>query len=408
MLLEAAYQNGNFYSMEYAYGFLWSTGWNVRDIRQSVGDGAEVTIFAMTRTGWTSFLDRFGLAANREEFLRLIDRSWRPHLLDLVSNSMVQGLWSHERLMQRFQQEGPYNLTTLANEMIEVDYSTERQMLVVGGGNLIVKDMQGVDGMVHFTSNVTLPKSATRSIYEIAEENPNFSTHISYLDATFLSSDIQSLSPMTALFAPNAAWEGTMVPLEELADTTLKSFLFGELLWCEDLQAMGFEGQSVVSLNQQTWKLSINELGFPCFAPLDGNRQACITNCDVLAKNGIIHELDLPLESSTDQDMDKKNKTKQTTDIFDLDFALGSSVPVNAITPIVTKYYCIFRSNWNGVNHPALYPELARWANPVLFSHTKQFTPFLMNSEASYGVKKIAEESSKQKAIFSSFDQIRL
>ena len=77
------------------------------------------------------------------------------------------------------------------------------------------------------------------------------------------------------------------------------------------------------------------------------------------------------------------------SEVFDLDYARDSSV--NAQSRDTAKYYCVFRSNWNAVNHPAEFPELARWGNPVLFSHYKEYAPFLKDRAAPYGVEQIAE-----------------
>lgn len=56
-----------------------------------------------------------------------------------------------------------------------------------------------------------------------------------------------------------------------------------------------------------------------------------------------------------------------------------------------TKYYCVFRSTWNAENQPTEYPELARWGNPLMFSHTKQYAPYIKGRAAPYGVEQIAE-----------------
>ena len=57
----------------------------------------------------------------------------------------------------------------------------------------------------------------------------------------------------------------------------------------------------------------------------------------------------------------------------------------------VTKYYCIMRGLWNPQNHPKKYPQLARMSNPVIYSGTKEFRPWLLNRATSRGVEKVAE-----------------
>jgi Spondin_N len=61
----------------------------------------------------------------------------------------------------------------------------------------------------------------------------------------------------------------------------------------------------------------------------------------------------------------------------------------------VTKYYCIMRGLWNPQNHPAEFPQLARFSNPLMYSSTKQFLPWLRNRATTYGVEKVAEVCSR-------------
>jgi Fasciclin domain len=105
---------------------------------------------------------------------------------------------------------------------------------------------------------------------------------------------MRRLLPLTAMYAPNADWEGKIIALGDISKTVLESHLFDTLLWCDTLRAKA--GTRVASLNGQTWLLSINEEGFPCFDTLQvfggPSFKACITKCDILARNGIVHELD--------------------------------------------------------------------------------------------------------------------
>ena len=77
-------------------------------------------------------------------------------------------------------------------------------------------------------------------------------------------------------------------------------------------------------------------------------------------------------------------------EIFDLDYARASNVSIADVS-VTTSYYCTFRSNWNVANHPALYPALARWGNPFMFAHTKQYAPFLKDRAAPSGVEQLVE-----------------
>lgn len=99
----------------------------------------------------------------------------------------------------------------------------------------------------------------------------------------------------------------------------------------------------------------------------------------------------------TSADIIYDNEVIKTEEIFELDYARDSDLTIydndgrNA-----TYYYCTFRSNWNAENHPAQFPKAARWGSALMYSHTKQYVPFLKNREAPYGVEQIAEVSGTQ------------
>lgn len=83
------------------------------------------------------------------------------------------------------------------------------------------------------------------------------------------------------------------------------------------------------------------------------------------------------------------NDLIKTNEIFDLVYAKDSEVLSSAQNQ--TKYYCVFRSSWNPVNQPTNYPKLARWGDPLMFSHTAQYYPFIKDRAATNGVQHIAE-----------------
>jgi hypothetical protein len=79
----------------------------------------------------------------------------------------------------------------------------------------------------------------------------------------------------------------------------------------------------------------------------------------------------------------------ETREIFDL---ISSNIStVKESDTDVTYYYCIFRSLWTATDHPNQYPDRPRFTPPMLFSHTKQYAPFVQNREASYAVENYAE-----------------
>jgi hypothetical protein len=108
---------------------------------------------------------------------------------------------------------------------------------------------------------------------------------------------MKRLSPLTVFFAPNDAFENKVIKITEISGTLLENHIFKDLLWCEKL--VGMAGQRIESHNGQTWLVSVNAAGFPCFDTIVAKGgsalKACITECDILARNGIVHELDTVL-----------------------------------------------------------------------------------------------------------------
>lgn len=140
------------------------------------------------------------------------------------------------------------------------------------------------------------------TVYDMAKVDPNFSTQIAYIDSVFLDGDMKRLLPLTALYAPNPEWEGKQVEMNNIAKGVLENMMFGTLLWCDKLRNM--TGTSVTSVNEKNWTITINDKKFPCFETLGQSTgtppmKACITKCDILALNGIVHELDTLLLSET-------------------------------------------------------------------------------------------------------------
>jgi hypothetical protein len=91
-------------------------------------------------------------------------------------------------------------------------------------------------------------------------------------------------------------------------------------------------------------------------------------------------------------DIVMENELIISNEVFDLNYAMDSEVEA-VRQRNETQFYCIFRSKWTVEDHPEHFPKLARFSTPVLFSHTKQYTPFLKNREANYGIEIIAEVS---------------
>jgi hypothetical protein len=136
----------------------------------------------------------------------------------------------------------------------------------------------------------------TESVYDIATLINNFTTQVALIDGVFLREDMRRLSPMTALFATNDGWANKVISLDDISKSVLENMIFEDLLWCEVLRNKAASRTNIESLNGQSWVVTVNDQGMPCFDTLQvfggPTFKACVTRCDILAKNGIAHELD--------------------------------------------------------------------------------------------------------------------
>ena len=218
-----------------------------------------------------------------------------------MKHTLVWGKHTIEDLQKRFFKEGPFEMESLIGEPIKFDYDPVKKNMTIAGGDIFVGDIHGVDGLVHFSTEVPLPRSVTHNVYDMGKEDPKFSTQITYIDTVRLDSDIGRLLPLTGMYAPNSAWEGKRIFMESVGDEVIKSHMFKELMWCDALR--GSVGTTLISTNEKKWKVTLNANNMPCFESLEvppGEvvpRAACIVKCDILARNGIVHELDYPMFS---------------------------------------------------------------------------------------------------------------
>ena len=143
--------------------------------------------------------------------------------------------------------------------------------------------------------NLPVPKSVTHSAYDLASEWEDYTTQVTLIDTVFLKHDMKRLLPITCLFAPNDDWANKVVEVDDISKSVLENMIFAELQWCDTLREMA--GERLESHNGQTWKITVNETtNMPCFdteqvfgGPI---RRSCITKCDMLVRNGIVHQID--------------------------------------------------------------------------------------------------------------------
>jgi len=155
--------------------------------------------------------------------------------------------------------------------------------------------------MLHMVTQVPLVRSVTHSVYEIGFWLENYYEQLNLIDGVFLDSDMKRLEPMTALYAPDADWRNKIIEVDNI-EPVLENHLFEDLLWCHVLIDKAINRETIESLNGQVWGVSVNDLGMPCIDTIADSGEevarSCITECDHLARNGIVHTVDKVVLSS--------------------------------------------------------------------------------------------------------------
>lgn len=278
-------------NLEDASQFWETSEWNLRNVSMSTGNGSKVTVFAAIDNAYNVF--------NPEDVTRISTDKWKNHQWNFLNHQTLQGEYYAKDFIRLWEENlgKPYNLTALSGENITFDYDEERNMVLIQDGDFIQTDIKGVDGLMHITEALPLPKSVTHSVYDMAvmELGENYTTQVTLIDTVFLKHDLKRLSPITAIFAPNEAWADKVIEVDDISKSVLENMIFADLQWCATLRKM--VGKRVESHNGQTWEISVNKTtNMPCFnmeAVFGGPvRQSCITKCDILVRNGLVHLID--------------------------------------------------------------------------------------------------------------------
>jgi hypothetical protein len=193
---------------------------------------------------------------------------------------------------------------------------------------------------MHFVTILPVPRSVTHTVYDFANEDPNYSGQIGLIDSVFLTQNMKRLLPLTAMYAPNEKWDNIKIAMADISKVMLENHLIENLAWCKDLVAA--EGTKVDTLNGQLWEVSVNEDGKPCFEskiPGGPSFKSCVVVCDILARNGIVHYLDNVMVFETPETFAPR----------------GPSVPTFSRPSVPTYFNDPSPSNANGLARPTFF-----------------------------------------------------
>lgn len=147
-------------------------------------------------------------------------------------------------------------------------------------------------------------QAAEMNIVETAEDNGNFTTPLTALEAAGLDDDLEGTGSFT-VFAPTdevfdaleAAAPGTLAFLLEpanqnvLIDILQFHAIQGTVM---EADAIALDGTSAEMLNGSLLRLDV--VNDSVVLSLNGNREATVTITDIEASNGVIHVIDTVLD----------------------------------------------------------------------------------------------------------------
>lgn len=188
---------------------------------------------------------------------------------------------------------------TLSQAMIPIAINSTTDMLTFGGANVVIKDIQTTNGIIHvidmvIIADVEIPP-LPMSVVDVAVANDDFNTLEATLVATGLNSVLDDNDGNFTVFAPTDAAFALLgqAKIDELLDNPneLRNILLYHVI--EDAQVMQdaavtlaqSSNKNINMANQQMATLSLSG------ANLYINK-SLISSADIVADNGIIHVVD--------------------------------------------------------------------------------------------------------------------
>jgi len=249
-----------------------------------------MTLVAPNSEGW--------LELSTSELARLFAPGWELHRQDVVDSFWIAGAYTAQDWLRLWYENGSdtVQIATLNPEApLIIRYDRVLEQLRVHDESMYIINIRGHDGLLHLTNHsVTNIPSVRQTLYLRALESEHLVTHTQHMQLyPEILRSVQLRSPLTAFAVPNRPWEYHDIPDME---PILENHLFVNLYSCADLT----NGRQLTSVNGATWIVSIiNDM--PCLNSF--RSRACVTQCNVLANNGILHVVDNVLIGDDDTDV---------------------------------------------------------------------------------------------------------
>ncbi|WP_213608982.1 fasciclin domain-containing protein [Pseudoalteromonas sp.] len=187
---------------------------------------------------------------------------------------------------------------TLLGNTLPIAINADTNMLMFGGANVVVTDIETTNGIIHvidsvIVGDVALPESFG-TIADVASENGNFTTLLAALSATGLDTVVSDPTNTFTVFAPtdaafSALGQDTIDAL--LADTdTLRDILLYHVV----SDASVLSDAAVTIANSEDNKVEMANGDMAALSYVDSSlfiNDAAVTTANVTADNGVIHVL---------------------------------------------------------------------------------------------------------------------
>lgn len=247
-------------------------------------EAAEFTVFAPTDAAFEALSSKMinTLLANPDVLGDILKQHVLTSAVDSVTAMSLNGSTTE----------------TLLGNSLPISINAETDMLMFGGANIIIKDIETTNGVIHvidsvIVGGVSLPESFG-TIADVASENGNFTTLLAALSATGLDTLVADPTNTFTVFAPTdaafaALGQDTINAL--LADTEkLRDILLYHVI----NDASVLSDAAVTIANSENNKVEMANGDMAALSYVDSAlfiNDSAVKTANVTADNGVIHVL---------------------------------------------------------------------------------------------------------------------
>lgn len=236
--------------------------------------GTKLTMFCPSREAFASF--------NQNDWGRLLEPIWIRHAKEFLLNMITEGAHTRAELIAK----APSTITMLNGKTYDLRRTGDAVRIKNTAreqARSYVGDLLATDGYLHMTDKVITPTAVSRSVYDQSMDNPDFQLVVLNIDFVDMQNMIDQDIPITFMAPYDKAWWRVRFPTLE-GEEIIKRHLFRGLLFCDVIANQ----TTVTAVNGEIHSVELRgEKGENVFVG-----GAFIYNCDILARNGVLHHVD--------------------------------------------------------------------------------------------------------------------